>query len=504
MKKYDRLFVFVIDALRSDFVIHKEYASCSHEPMNCFAYMQKLLLENSSQCSLYKLRSEPPTVTAQRLKALTTGTLPTFIDFRLNLDSSVITEDNIIDQLIHSDRKASMNHSFLIYGDDTWKALFPSQFSEYHVFDSFNTKDLDTVDIGIYSHLWEDRKDWRISADIVHDDGGCKSSVIRSSDWKLLITHFLGVDHIGHTYHAYHPKMSNRLKWMDEILEQIVSCLPDDALLVVLGDHGMTMEGEHGGASIDEIDSGLFVYSHRQLFANNVLSDINSNEAYPLLSPYDQKNANQAMVNPKTVYQVDLVPTLSLLLGIPIPFSSIGKVIPEMFLSQETGDELLLALLANAMQVWQYIVTYTGINNEVWRKDIDTSILSSLQLTEIADMVDHSSSQISRTKMPGLATGAALLSNALRHHHLFIQSTTLNSTANISRDFVANEYFRYFSFFQEFARYVVCESFLFVLLNSKFSHQIKVDNILYPPHGCRNLFAWHVRIRYGFMCIEGR
>lgn len=35
----------------------------------------------------------------------------------------------------------------------------------------------------------------------------------------------------------------------------------------------------------------------------------------------------------KSVNQVDLVPTLSLLLGLPIPKNSVGKVIPELFLS---------------------------------------------------------------------------------------------------------------------------------------------------------------------------
>jgi hypothetical protein len=35
--------------------------------------------------------------------------------------------------------------------------------------------------------------------------------------------------------------------------------------------------------------------------------------------------------NPVTVAQVDLVPTLSLLLGTPIPFANLGFVIPELF-----------------------------------------------------------------------------------------------------------------------------------------------------------------------------
>ena len=34
---------------------------------------------------------------------------------------------------------------------------------------------------------------------------------------------------------------------------------------------------------------------------------------------------------PRRLYQVDLVPSLTLLLGLPIPFSNLGAVIPELF-----------------------------------------------------------------------------------------------------------------------------------------------------------------------------
>ena len=39
---------------------------------------------------------DPPTVTMQRLKGMTTGGLPTFIDMRENFESSAIAEDNLI------------------------------------------------------------------------------------------------------------------------------------------------------------------------------------------------------------------------------------------------------------------------------------------------------------------------------------------------------------------------------------------------------------------------
>ena len=48
---------------------------------------------------LYRFEADPPTTTMQRLKGLTTGSLPTFIDFRKNFQSPAIAEDNLIEQL---------------------------------------------------------------------------------------------------------------------------------------------------------------------------------------------------------------------------------------------------------------------------------------------------------------------------------------------------------------------------------------------------------------------
>ena len=39
--------------------------------------------------------------------------------------------------------------------------------------------------------------------------------------------------------------------------------LDDDTVLFVMGDHGMTRTGDHGGDSDDEVDAALFVFSTR-------------------------------------------------------------------------------------------------------------------------------------------------------------------------------------------------------------------------------------------------
>ena len=67
--------------------------------------------------------------------------------------------------------------------------------------------------------------------------------------------------------------------------------------------------------------------------------------------------------HPRTVPQVDLTPTLSLLLGVPVPYSNLGMVIPELFQTlsgevegEEENEWLLREVLAmNYIQVLSYI-----------------------------------------------------------------------------------------------------------------------------------------------------
>ncbi|PRD27089.1 UNVERIFIED_CONTAM: GPI ethanolamine phosphate transferase 3 [Trichonephila clavipes] len=76
-----------------------------------------------------------------------------------------------------------------------------------------------------------------------------------------------------------------------------------------------------------------------------------------------------------TVAQVDIVPTLSLLLGLPIPFSNLGKVVTPLFtlnfkdtcFDEETGAAIASAISSseNAMQIQRYLHAYRQMSNEL-------------------------------------------------------------------------------------------------------------------------------------------
>ena len=56
----------------------------------------------------------------------------------------------------------------------------------------------------------------------------------------------------------------------------MAATLTNDTLLLVLGDHGMTRTGDHGGDSPDELDAALFVYSPTQIAGKKVNTNINA------------------------------------------------------------------------------------------------------------------------------------------------------------------------------------------------------------------------------------
>lgn len=63
-----------------------------------------------------------------RLKAITTGSIPSFLDVVLNLNegdesSTLASQDTWLAQM-----KAKETGKLLMYGDDTWLKLFPGTF----------------------------------------------------------------------------------------------------------------------------------------------------------------------------------------------------------------------------------------------------------------------------------------------------------------------------------------------------------------------------------------
>ncbi|CAG8476866.1 834_t:CDS:10 [Ambispora leptoticha] len=359
--RFSKVVLIVIDALRFDFAIQHEYnnddETSSELYHNKLTIFDKLLKKEPENAMLFQYVADAPTTTLQRLKALTTGTLPTFIDAGSNFAGSSIEEDNLIYQLWQN----GQNIAFM--GDDTWVSLFPEQLDSNLTFPfpSFNVKDLHGVDDGILQLLGPALEK--------------KVSPWKNEDkeWDVLIAHFLGVDHCGHRYGPNHPVMAAKLTQMNEMIRNVTELMDQNTLLLIMGDHGMDSKGDHGGDSNNEVESVLFMYSKRQLLdphmtknLANVFKQLDNN------FPGHRSSFTGKVDRWRSIPQIDIVPTLSLLLGLPIPYNNLGSVIPEIFLlskDKETANNnindawetLLNAVRLNARQVYRYLKEYSRL-----------------------------------------------------------------------------------------------------------------------------------------------
>lgn len=95
-----KVILLIIDALRYDFTTFDEELYTPLAYQNNLPIINTLLKKHPEKTRLFKFIADPPTTTMQRLKALTTGSLPTFIDAGSNFATPEINEDNIIDQVM--------------------------------------------------------------------------------------------------------------------------------------------------------------------------------------------------------------------------------------------------------------------------------------------------------------------------------------------------------------------------------------------------------------------
>lgn len=211
-RRYRRAVLIVIDALKYDFMLFNsslaDHTAQYYE--NKLPVFHELLQRKPLNSRLFKFLADPPTTTLQRLKGLSTGSLPTFVDAGSNFASYEITEDNVIDQLQKLDKRITF------MGDNTWMGLFPGRFYRSFPFPSFDVMDLHMVDNGILEHLLPE---------------------LRRSDWDVLIAHFLGVDHCGHRFGPSHVEMSNKLQQMDSMIRlicQLIRCTHLIGFLILL------------------------------------------------------------------------------------------------------------------------------------------------------------------------------------------------------------------------------------------------------------------------------
>ena len=86
------------------------------------------------------------------------------------------------------------------------------------------------------------------------------SELQKGSEFDFMLVHMIGVDSAGHTFGSKHPEVERKLGETEKFIEKVIELMDNDTTLLVYGDHGMTMEGSHGGNSELEMRTALFAY----------------------------------------------------------------------------------------------------------------------------------------------------------------------------------------------------------------------------------------------------
>ncbi|KAI8997774.1 alkaline-phosphatase-like protein, partial [Pilobolus umbonatus] len=322
---FDRLVFIVIDALRNDFVLGKN---------NGFDFIQHQIEKKAAYP--FTARATAPTVTMPRIKALTTGTIPSFLDAILNIaDSDTSSSLHYYDNWLYQ-FKNNGNKTMHFFGDDTWIRLFPDMFDKFDGTTSFYVSDTVEVDVNVTRHIQPD---------------------LTQSDWDAVILHYLGLDHIGHLGGPNSPLMLPKQKEMDRAIGSIYDIISaQDAvrmveepnakgtLMIVCGDHGMNEIGNHGGSSTEETSAAMVFLSPQFESRPSLHKKASIIEKRPMVMGFP------------VIDQIDIVPTLASLFSFPIPKNNLGKLIPDIY----HDDKLYLHhLQLNAFQLGQLLCRMT-------------------------------------------------------------------------------------------------------------------------------------------------
>ena len=336
-----KVIMLIVDALRFDYFYYNEsiVGQEQYPYQNKFVKLHEIVKNNPENFVTIRTYSDGPTWTVQRVRCLVTGSIPPFIQIAQSLGASAAVEDSILSRLSQANKK-----SYAV-GDPLWTELFPDYLVDKYQSHSFDLKDMNS-----------DQE----TADVI-------LSLVQENDFDLLIGHRLGVDHIGHTYlNNLDPRIGEQLSANDELAANIINSMDNNTVLFILGDHGMRSDGGHGGSESDEVSTVIAAY-YKNGFQKYKLSGLED-----VMMSMDDKSTFMT--------QVDITPTLAMLLGVPIPFSNLGQLINDIYpnvqssklstdsaLSQDEArtnldvnfvNQMLHDNYLNTLQIYNFLVTF--------------------------------------------------------------------------------------------------------------------------------------------------
>eukprot|EP01053_Blabericola_migrator_P002319 Blabericola_migrator_1__2318@NODE_1647_length_4101_cov_110_049331_g449_i1_p1_GENE_NODE_1647_length_4101_cov_110_049331_g449_i1NODE_1647_length_4101_cov_110_049331_g449_i1_p1_ORF_typecomplete_len1335_score146_53Phosphodiest/PF01663_22/0_00013PUNUT/PF16913_5/0_028PUNUT/PF16913_5/7_1e03_NODE_1647_length_4101_cov_110_049331_g449_i194013 len=351
-------------------------------------------LQHRRQGRQFRMLADVPTLTTQRLRGLMCGDVAPFFDLSKSLAGSAVgKQDSLIYQLKVTGGKplgALGDDTWdRLFGKYLDTVLIDEGFDIHDIetVDDGVHKRLWTILDRTFKQASE------INFDVIQDQSAATKYVHPNKtriyqDYALVVAHMLGMDHIGHSslintealrarHNIYDKMVSNLIYYVTngglgypyfssarnstlvnarvqhpnltfEDHVHAVSDWRDDMYIAVFGDHGMIPSGNHGGSSKLETETAFFFYSPRNLVdealfyrSDRLSRALPSTTTLKLWNPRDPLlDASGYYSSPfiqsrnytfRSFDQVDVTATLSLLMGLPIPWDSLGGIIPELF-----------------------------------------------------------------------------------------------------------------------------------------------------------------------------
>jgi len=288
-----KVIFFIVDGLRFDYLLN--YENVDHNEKlkeNKLKKFNQAFYKNPEQFVVLRARADIPTMTVMRVPCLMTGNVPIKAHIMTSFGALSAMEDSILRQVDQSGKRTYFS------GDPVLKEYFPEYLTNGGgKIKGFNIRD-DTIDIPTHKFIREKIKD---------------------DDYGFLLSHLLAIDHQGHIHSLSDKRIPGAMDDVDQFLVDVINAIDDDTILVFGGDHGMTAEGTHGGSSAAETNTAIVAY-HKKGFMK-----------YKKRNPEINKVMRSINDTDNQVRQVDIVPTLSMLMGLPIPFSSMGQVLNDLY-----------------------------------------------------------------------------------------------------------------------------------------------------------------------------
>ncbi len=166
-------------------------------------------------------------------------------------------------------------------------------------------------------------------AAIEYDDSpeifaGANREISKDSLPDILVVHFLATDHQAHAYGTASQRYTSFLRGFDNDFERFLTSIPPSTTVFVFSDHGTTDTGAHGSDTPVQRKGFLFAYG-------------------PGIRPG---------VEIPDIDQVDLGPTLAVLLGMPPPVHGRGAALVEVL--DLNSDEAAAVSCADARRTARY------------------------------------------------------------------------------------------------------------------------------------------------------